>query len=282
MSKFDEIYKKLIYESTAVGVMEDDLTAAVLDNNQFYNNYLSELALKSGVVVVKARFDTFRVYGVMNNIIKFFKDFKVDNNYFDNEIAGQHKNVETVYNPVNDLDKTKPTEFVIFKPLVCLVNQNFFYHQMTDPGNEQYCTAGNYIPTREDLVNILHRESGGRWNMLKVLKDKDDNLEYDLKEIKPVDLAKVLSQEYASNTIAIVEFTINSKHLPNYVWEEDSFYWSGEDAVKDVLDNQLTESLQCKMPVIKDKEYQNKSLAEKSIDYNSTNKVSVKTAKMRK
>ena len=77
MSKFDEIYKKLIYESTAVGVMEDDLTAVVLDNNQFYNNYLSELALKSGVVVVKARFDTFRVYGVMNNIIKFLKILKL-------------------------------------------------------------------------------------------------------------------------------------------------------------------------------------------------------------
>lgn len=283
MSKFDEIYKKLIYESTAVGVIEDDFTATVLDNNQFYNNYLSELALKSGVVVVKARFDTFRVYGVMDNIIKFFKDFKVDNNYFDNEFAGQLKNAEAIYNPLKYADKTKPSEFVIFKPMVCLVNHDFFYHQMNDPGNEKYCTVGNYIPTREDLVNILHREATGRWNMLKVISgNEEDNLEYELKEVKPAELAKVLAQNYASNTIAIVEFTINSKHLPNYVWEEDSFYWSGEEAVKDVLDNQLNESLQCKMPVVKDPEYQNKSLAEKTIDFNPTNKVSVKTLKMRK
>lgn len=281
MSKFDEVYKKLIYESTATDIVEDDLTAVVLDNNQFYNNYLSNLAVKTGVVVVKARFDTFRVYGVMNNIIKFFKDFKVDNNYFDNEFAGQIKNYEGVYDPVTSADKTKPSDFVLFKPLVCIVDQDFFYHQMNDPGNEKYFTDGNYIPTREDLVNVLHRESGGRWNMIKVTKE-DDNLEYDLKESKPADLAKVLADIYDSNLIGIVEFTINSKHLPNYVWEEDSFYWSGDEAVQDVLDNQLNESLQCKMPIINDKEYQNKSLAEKTIDYNPTNKVSVKTLKTRK
>lgn len=281
MSKFDEVYKKLIYESTVTDIVEDDLNTVVLTNNQFYNNYLSNLAVKTGVVVVKARFDTFRVYGMMNNIIKFFKDFKVDNNYFDNEFAGQIKNYEGVYDPVTNADKTKPSDFVLFKPLVCIVDQDFFYHQMNDPCNEKYFTAGNYIPTREDLVNVLHREAGGRWNMIKVTK-KDDNLEYDLKESKPEDLANVLADIYDSNLIGIVEFTINSKHLPNYVWEEDSFYWSGDDAVQDVLDNQVNECLQCKMPITKDKEYQNKSLAEKTIDYNPTNKVSVKTLKTRK
>ena len=276
MSKFDEIYKKLIYESTSTDLLEDDFTNVVMTNNQFYNNYLSNLAAKNGVIAVKARFDTFRIFGIIENIVKFFKDFKVDNNYFSNEFAGQVKNYDAIFDPVSYADKDKVSEFVIFKPLICVVDQNFCYHQMNDPGND--------VPTREDLVNALHREAGGRWNMINVeSKDKDDNLRYDLKEIKPANLAKVLADTYDSKLIGIVEFTINSTHIPNYVWEEDSFYWSGEDAIQDVLKAKADDvSSKCKIPTIKDKEYQNKSLAEKSIDYNSTNKVSVKTLKMRK
>lgn len=278
MSKFNKIYQQIIFESSQADLIKDEIQDMVLTNNQFYNNYLSNLSIKSGVVVVKARFDTFRVYGVMKNIIKFFKDFKVTNNYFSNQVAGV---VNDIYDPMGSSDKDKPADFVIYAPLVSVVDNSFFYHQMNDPGNEKYFTVGNYIPTREDLINILHREAISRWNTVKVVR-KEDNLEYDVKEAKPAEFAKVLEDVYDPNVIGIVEFKINSSHLPNYVWEQDSFYWSGDEAVESVLKDQRENPItKCKIPEIKDKEYQNKSLAEKSHNYNPTNKVSVKTLKMK-
>ena len=281
MNKFNEIYQKIIFESTEVENIKNNIQDMILANNQFYNNYLSNLSLKSDVIVTKARFDTFRVFGVMKNIIKFFNDFKVNNNYFNTEVAGS---INDIYDVMNSADKDRPRDFTLYAPLVSIVDNSFFYHQMNDPGNEKYFTAGNYIPTREDLINILHREALGRWNTLKTTKI-NDNLEYDIKEIQPAFLAKILKENYDENAIGIVEFKINSNHMPNYVWEQDSFYWSGDTAINSVIENQANnENLinKCKMPFIKDKDYQNKSLAEKSYDYNSTNKVAINTLKMKK
>lgn len=277
MSKFDEIYKKLIYESVATEVLEDTVIDAVLTNNQFYNNYMANLALKTGVIAVKARFDTFRIYGMAKNVVNFFKEFKVDNNYFMNDV-NEIGNAYVGEAPIFE-KKDKDEDFVLFNPMICVVDSSFFYHQMNDPGNEKYFTAGNYVPTREDLINLTHREALGSWSKIQI--KGNDGLLYDMKEASPKDLAKVLS-DLDKQSLCIIEFTINSKHLPNYVWEEDSFYWSGEEAVNSVLENQVSEGLQCKMPEVKDPSYKNKSLAEKIIDFNPTNKVSVKTLKMKK
>ncbi len=257
MSKFNDMLNKIIFEETNTEEESENIRNIIQTNNQFYNNYLAKLSEKYNVISTKARFDTFQIYGYINNIINFFNNFKVDKSYIEN-----------------------PKEFQILCPMYCVIDNNILMHQMNDPMNERYFTDGNYVPTREDLINFTHRDISGIWKMFKT----DDNQE--IKTCAPNELQNILTDTLGNdvvktNPLVIIEFKINSMGMENAVWEENSYYWSGDAAVENVAASQQPLGLQCKAPIIKD-EYENKNLATKTINYDIVNKAKTKKAKVNK
>jgi hypothetical protein len=200
LSKLNELYGKLIYENS-----EDRWIRQITNDNDFLKVYLLPLQEKYCVNTVKARLNTFRIGGLYKNVIEALSNFKVDADFWNDEIMQR--------------------EFVLYSPMIT------FGEVIHDMGySEGYplnCVAPNSLYALQDKYRISVE---GRWYEPKEL-DKNTEFDYPVraKFATPTDLCKMIDNlreelGYTEDAGLIVEFQVNCENLANQLYDEHTAF----------------------------------------------------------
>lgn len=201
LKKLNELYSKIIYEST-----EDPWYRKITKDNEFFNYYLKPLAKEYKVNIVKARLNTFRIGGLYKNVIDALNNFKVDETYWNKEVFGR--------------------DFVLYSPMITFGE---VVHTMNfDEGYPRNTVEPNSLYAQQ---NFQRFQLEGRWYEPKEL-DKNNQFDYPVraKFATPSDLALMIDQTCEEtgritdkeDLIVCVEFVLNCENLANQVYDEQT------------------------------------------------------------
>lgn len=194
LKRFNDLYNKLLFENK-----EDVWTRKITKDYEFFNEYLYPLIETCNVQIVKPRLNTFRVGGTYENVIKFLKSFKVDNNFWNDEFG----------------------EFVVYSPMICFSEQIHLMDRFE-----------GYPQNTVDPISLYHQNNffrqvvEGKWyepNQLDELTEFDYKIR--AKYTTPKNFIKLIDNlieelGYTKNIIVIIEFQINCECLINQCYDE--------------------------------------------------------------
>lgn len=198
LKKLNDLYNSLIYEQA-----EDIWLRKITSDNEFYKAYLLPLRNKYSVDIVKARMNTFRIIGMAEIVLGCLENFKVDQDYWNDESMG------------------KP--FVVYSPMVT------FGEVIHNMRLSEYYPEGMVEPNSlYELRNINRFDIEGRWYELNAL-DKNNEFTYPVKakEATPKELVQMIRNLMNSfgktdDNVLVVEFVLNCQNLANQVYDEQT------------------------------------------------------------
>lgn len=241
LKKLNDLYNSLIYEQA-----EDIWLRKITSDNEFYAKYLLPLRNKYSVDIVKARMNTFRIIGMSEIVLGCLENFKVDQDYWNDEAMG------------------KP--FVVYSPMVTFGE---VIHNMRL--SEQYAQGMTEPNSLYEFRNINRFDIEGRWYELNAL-DKNNEFTYPVKakEATPKELVQMIrnlmnSLGKTDDNILVVEFVLNCQNLMNQVYDEQTQFIPVElkdektlsDVVNDFDSKNIDPTAKCELP--KEEELDKKS-----------------------
>jgi hypothetical protein len=222
LNKLNELYSKLIYENA-----EDKWCRIINNDTDFLNTYLVPLASKYEVIVCKARLNTFRIGGICKNVIEALSNFKVDDQFWNDEVLQR--------------------EFKLYSPLITFCEN---VHKMNL--SEGYPVNTVAQDSLYALRNITRAHVEGKWFEPKELT-KNTEFDYPVraKSATPKDLCKMIENlreelGYSADDVVVVEFQINCENLANQLFDEHTVFvpvvtTDTEKTVEDLLVDRIND-----------------------------------------
>lgn len=191
----DEKYIKLVYHC-----------------NEFYNRYLSDLAIDCEIGITKQRNNVFLAVGSFKNIIKFFDGLKVDEMFME-----------------------EPKDFSILAPIYCFNETN--YEHLMQRGEKFSSTTKDGVLTTHDVDNDVRNIVYGRWFDFYQNERKNQKLQ----KIQPSKFKKYIKDvqkkyDMSDDNVIYVEFSVNCEDWKNNIFEDMTEY-RDEDQINEINSN---------------------------------------------
>lgn len=210
LKKFNQLFNKIIFENTEEEQQYNKYIQAINTSDAFFRTYIQTLAEKCQITPIKTRYNVFRLYGIIENIINFFNTFKVNKQFMPDT-----------------------SKFQILAPLISFCENEHRYNKnnsfLTGPLGTQGETLNTYLDNTLETFNNqkeINKNIYGKWFDLITYKaiQNDQTLNEIQKALTPKQTANALKEitklfKQIDNPIYI-EFTVNTEKLPNNSFEE--------------------------------------------------------------